>query len=738
MNMDPINAAVNRLKTAAEASLSAWPEMKFTKVSGPGPAELILNQGGSFPDLVLEPGVDLVLKTQLELPEKVADVSIVGDMLEVTIMSLYPFEMVLGERQIFKDDGVPVAAGPVFKMVVPHIQAGHNGELTFILHIPDHQTTQWLNIAFSTPKLRARQELLDTAAAELEFAKHLAETEAEFAMLEEAITHIPEDMADFGGRQLMLMELALYDMKKKAKKYNVHVIGHSHIDMNWLWTWPDTRNVILRDFKNVLDMMDDYPEMTFTHSQPATYDVVRQDAPKLFERVVQRIAEGRWEPATITWVENDTNMASGEGMARQMLEAGVFTADQLNTKASTFLMPDTFGHAGNLPQLAISAGAKRYYHHRANPGKDNMWPAYWWQGQDGSRILAISTPSYNGNIRAQDLVKAALTGMKFQLNDGVHFHGIGDHGGGPARHNLDALQRFQSAPLLPFAACSTLEKYSEHLQEANAVLPEAKGESDFVFEGCYSTHGDIKRENRAGENLLSTAETLSALAGIDRRENLTQAWRRVCFNQFHDIFDGSGIHEVYADSTADFQEISAIAKDVTEEALLILQSGFDPGTVVVTNPLGWQQSSWVNVAGLRGEGSVCLTGSHGDKALGQYGEEGLGFAATVPAYSTVSYQVDQAVDDGGLTCREAFAPTDHHAATFLSDPSLHPPYFHIETPHFSVYLCKDSGILTSFVDRRENRELVAYGMRRAADYMDSARVDLALNVFQIEDEHPHP
>jgi alpha-mannosidase len=738
MNMDAINVALDRLKKAADESFSAWPEMKFTKVNGAGPDELTLNKSGAFTGLVVEPGTDLVLKTKLEFNDSIAGISIHGDMLDVTVMSLYPFEMSIDGREIFKDTGVPVAAGPVFKMVVPHIRKGDNGELTFTLHIPDHQTTEWLYITFSTPKLRARQELLDTAWAELTFANALAETEEEFAMVEKAVAHVPEDMTKFNGRSMMLMELELYDMKKKVKDYQVHVIGHSHIDMNWLWTWPDTFNVILRDFKSVLDMMDDYPEMTFTHSQPATYDVIREHAPDLFKRVQERIKEGRWEPATITWVEGDTNMASGEAMVRQMLEAGVFTADQLNTTASTFLMPDTFGHAGNLPQLAVSAGAKRYYHHRANPGKENMYPAYWWEGQDGSRLLAISTPSYNGGIRARDLVNAALTGKKFNFNESVHFHGIGDHGGGPARHNMEALQRFQTAPLLPFAICSTLEIYANTLIESGVDIPEVKGESDFVFEGCYTTHGDIKQENRAGENLLSTADTLTALAGLDKREQLSQAWRTVCFNQFHDIFDGSGIHEVYADSTADFENVSAAAQQITDEALSVLHAGLEKGAIAVTNPLGWEQTSWVNLVDLSGDGAVLLTDSDGQQIIGQYGKDGLGFVATVPAYSTVSYKLGEAVEVDELIYSDAFAPTDSRNVTFLAEQSEVPPFYHIETPHFSVYLRKDSGILTSFVDKRENRELVAYGMRRAADYFDTARPDLALNVFQIEDEHPHP
>ena len=396
------------------------------------------------------------------------------------------------------------------------------------MRIPNNQTTPWFNVHFTTPGLRARFELLDVAWAELAWAQALAATGEEQAAVLRAAAQIPENLAGFDESSLARMESELALLASKAARHNVHVIGHSHIDMNWLWTWADTDNVIYRDFKSVLALMDDYPELTFTHSQPATYENIRQQAPELFARVVEFIKQGRWEPATLTWVEGDTNMASGEAMARQLLESVRYSRQQLGADPSTFLAPDTFGHAGNLPQLAASAGAVRYYHHRCNPGQADLWPAYWWEGQDGTRLLAISTPSYNGDIRARDLVETALHSLKHGQADSLHFHGIGDHGGGPARQNLDALRRFQKHPLLPAACCSTLARYTQKLLEAGTALPVQRGESSTIFEGCYTTHADIKRYNRhrrkhalhrrhaggAGRHLLRAASTSLAHAAV--------------------------------------------------------------------------------------------------------------------------------------------------------------------------------------------------------------------------------
>ncbi len=716
----------------------AWPTTRWTKLAGPGPDSLEQNGAGNFVGLTFQPGQDVTLATRLNVPAEAAGVRLVGDPLEATIFSLYPAEITWDEEVVFAEGGVPVAAGPALITLIPQLKEGSNGELRLVVRIPNNQTTPWFSVRFTTPGLRARFELLDVAWAELTWACALANSPEEQAAVTRAAARVPENLMEFTDETLQSIEAELALLAGKAAARNVHVIGHSHIDMNWLWTWSDTDQVIYRDFKSVLALLDDYPELTFTHSQPATYEHIRQKAPQLFQRVVEYIRQGRWEPATMTWVEGDTNMAAGEAMARHLLESVWFSRQQLGAEPTTFLAPDTFGHAGNLPQLAASAGAARYYHHRCNPGKENLWPAYWWEGQDGTRLLAISTPSYNGDIRARDLVETALRSHQHGQNDSLHFHGIGDHGGGPARQNLDALRRFQQRPLLPSARCSTLANYTRRILESGVALPVQRGESSAIFEGCYTTHSDIKRYNRHGENLLCTADTLAVLAGVSPAA-LQPAWQTVLFNQFHDILDGSGIHETYEKCAADFAEVSAAAGAVIETALSALQSDAPAGSIAVTNPLGWERQDWVTVTGKMGSGAVWLKGSHGHRALGQYTPDGLGFAARVPAYSTVYYQVEEAPagSDGLLSAEMAFAPTDTRQYTILSDNAQETPYFKIETPFFRVYLRRDSGILVSFYDKRVGRELVGYGMRRAADYMDSARPDLALNVLQLEEEHHH-
>ena len=739
-----ITESLRLLRAAADKVSNGFPETTWTKISGPGPDQLKIGGHGGFDKLNLqEPGHrELVLQCKLDLPAETLGVRLAGQPLEGTFGSLHPADIFYNGRSVFSEVGPPVAAGPALIPFDPCLKEGRNGTIEMRIRIANYFMMNWVGLKLTTPSLRMRFEQLDVAWAQLTLADALAVSPAEKRAACEAAAMVSEMLAAPVAESQPLFERfteILRPLRAKAAAVSVELIGHSHIDMNWLWTWADTFQVIKRDFRSVLSMMDDYPELTFSHSQPATYEVIRQTEPELFAELLKYIKAGRWEATTMQWVEPDSNMPSGEAHARQMLQGVRYTREVLGATPTIFHSPDTFGHAGNLPQLATSAGATAYYHHRANPGQENLWPAYWWEGQDGSRLLAFSTPSYNGEITAGDLARAALRAHEAGHATGIHFHGIGDHGGGPARQNLDALRRLQKTPGLPTAHCGTMAGYVRKIIDSGVALPVHRGESSTIFEGCYTTHADTKRYNRTGENLLCTADTLAAMAGLDRREDLTGVWRKVLFNQFHDILDGSAIHDVYDDNAADFREVSATATQVIEGSLEVLERGIAAGAIAVTNPLAFGRSELVMVKDFRGEGTVRLVGSHGHTTAGQYTSEGLVFVARVPALATVGYSIQEGSIDSSppsITAVPCFAPTDPR--------SRNPPegddkgkFLRLETPHFSALVRPDCGVIVSLFDKRVNRELIGFGKRRGSDYLDTGRADLCLNVLQLTDEVPH-
>jgi len=99
----------------------------------------------------------------------------------------------------------------------------------------------------------------------------------------------------------------------------VHSIGHTHIDLAWKWPLRQTREKVIRSFSTVLNLMKEYPEYRFMSSQPQLYQFLKEEEPKLFEEIRQRVKEGRWEVEGSMWVEPDCNLTSGESLVRQII-----------------------------------------------------------------------------------------------------------------------------------------------------------------------------------------------------------------------------------------------------------------------------------------------------------------------------------------------------------------------------------------------------------------------------------
>lgn len=737
MTPEPILQVLQRIREAAN-STRHFPAIAMKS----GDVE-ISYAAGQFTGVTLEPGGEVTISGELTLPKKQAGVDLTGDSLDVVINSLYPIDIEVDGRRIFGENTPVVAAGPALLRISDSLHTQPNPVLTATIRTPANQLMPfWVNVGMSTPRLRERFDVLDLMWAQLALAADLA-TPDEMEQVSAAAEMVPDDLdspsTDHLREALQQAASALGPSSTRVEQLHVHAIGHCHIDLKWLWTWDNTVEVIRRDFASVVSMMNDYPEMCFTHSQPASYEVIRERDPHLLQEVKKLVAQGRWEPATMTWVEGDTNMASGEALAMQFTHGVNFTREHLGTSPEVLLLPDNFGHSANLPQLATSAGAKFFYHHRCNPGGVNRWPAYWWEGQDGSRLLSLSTSSYNGDISASSIAISAAEAYKSGLDTAMHFYGVGDHGGGPTRMSLDTFRALKGAPGMPSIACGTISGYAKHILDSGKDLPVHRGDLGFIFEGCYTTHSDTKRYNRMGENILTTADTLSAMAGVDRNADLERPWRTVAFNQFHDILDGSAIHEVYAEHRQDYEAVAAAATDVIDQALDSLTESAESDSVAVTNPIGVPRRDIVEVESPGADGEFVLDGPNG-QTTGQRRNGRLTFVAEVGAFGGETYLLGTATDRPPVEIEEAysaFAPKGGSAA-FGSAASQQPPYFKVTTPHFVAYIRRDCGVIASLHDKRADRELVGFGMRRGSDYTDAARIDLGLNVLQLCREHDHP
>jgi alpha-mannosidase len=443
---------------------------------------------------------------------------------------------------------------------------------------------------------------LDRFSHEIRFAQGLIDArpdkEEEWRpLIERALEYVESGVKEKGADLKSLVEEAekiLEPIGEAAKEYTIYCVGHAHIDMNWMWTWPETVSVINDTFSTVDRLMDEFPDFHFSQSQASTYLALKEYLPELYEKVKERVREGRWEITASTWVEGDENLASGEILCRHLLYTKRFISEEFGLPIDAIKIdwePDLFGHPHTIPTILARGGVKRYYFCRGGKGHK----LFWWQGPDGSRILAYddselwyighmdpSGKTPMGGPTGGDIISALFKFEKATgLKDYLFVYGVGDHGGGPTRRDLMAVSEMNSWPIFPKIKLSTTEEYFSIIEpKLPDDLPVVDDELNFVFPGCYTSQSNVKRANRYSENRLFEAEATaiigSRLLGMPYpSSDLLIAWRDAMFNQFHDILPGSGSHGTYEYSQGLFQEILTRTSMIKTRVLRTLAARVD-------------------------------------------------------------------------------------------------------------------------------------------------------------------
>ncbi len=359
----------------------------------------------------------------------------------------------------------------------------------------------------------------------------------------------------YGGFIWLQSFTLIAGMKEKAanKSDTIHIIGHAHMDMNWLWTYSETMKMCNDNLRQVVAFMDEYPDFTFIQSQAAVYKFVEMADPPLFKKVQQYVKEGRLEPGGGMWTEGDSNIPSGEALARSFLLGQRYFLSRFGKMAHVGWLPDNFGHSSQLPQMLNLAGCKSFYFHRTKPYKGT----FWWTGPDSSTVLCYANETYNGEITAD--LKDELKKIAPDKHRILHVTGVGDHGGGPTRANIELIHQLDRTPGYPAVKFTTAGDFFSKASEEMEGRPTHHGEMQFIFEGCYTTVSDIKAGNRNCENSLYSNEYFNTLRWMNGDPypagEIRDLWETVVFNQFHDILPGSAINEANKEAIARYEEV---------------------------------------------------------------------------------------------------------------------------------------------------------------------------------------
>jgi alpha-mannosidase len=397
----------------------------------------------------------------------------------------------------------------------------------------------------------------------------------------------------------------------------IHLLGHAHLDMAWLWEVAETWTVAERTFDSALNLQQSFPNLTFCHSTPALYEWIEINKPELFDRIVQQIETGTWEVVGGMWIEPDLNLISGESIARQIIYGQRYNRSKFGKDTRVAWLPDTFGFCWQLPQLLLQGKIDYFVTQKFQWNDTTKFPhqLFWWKAPDGSQILSLMSSEIGEGI---DPLKMIDYACNWQSNTGIDeslwLFGVGDHGGGPTRDMLELADRWSQSDVFPDLEFTMAVEYLDKLanRKDNRSLPVWKDELYLEFHrGCFTTHADQKRSNRQCEDLLYQAELWSSLACIvnDRaypeelKLQLETAWKQTLFNQFHDIIPGTAIEPVYVTANEAWENVERVTTQIISDALNEISdrialippphSGNCP--IVIFNPSNWQRTELISL-----------------------------------------------------------------------------------------------------------------------------------------------
>jgi alpha-mannosidase len=547
--------------------------------------------------------------------------------------------------QILYFNGRRVAMGDDLEPVVLIDQAKPGDTVTVavkLLHTVDDKTfngaTLKIDFAESRPNPEdLREEFLSAALLVPALAPNDAGKQG---TLNEAIRAVDiaaldaHDQVKFDA-SLRAAHTKLEALKPLLQQVTFHLTGNSHIDAAWLWPWTESVDVVKRTYGTALQLMYEYPDYTFTQSAAAYNEWLAQKYPDINAGITQRIKEGRWEIVGGMWVEPDLNMPDGESLVRQILVGKRWYKQAYGVDVRIGWNPDSFGYTWQLPQIYKKSGIDYFVTQKMAWNDTNQMPFkfFWWESPDGSKVLSYFPHDYaNDNLNMVRLSRDYVIAQKQAtgLPGIMDLYGVGDHGGGPTRAILDEGFHWAAAGhVTPKIEFGTAQSYFTALEkqiapespewdyrsiakgytappavEGKVSIPTWKSELYFEYHrGVMTTQANHKRNMRESEEEVINAEKWASLAWLDGREypgkELTEDWKKVLFNQFHDLAAGSGIGVIYKDAQKDYDvvrwstnEIDANALETVAERINTSSGGIP---VLVYNPLGWERSGDVTV-----------------------------------------------------------------------------------------------------------------------------------------------
>jgi len=342
----------------------------------------------------------------------------------------------------------------------------------------------------------------------------------------------------------------------------VTAVGHAHLDLAWLWPIRESCRKAKRTLANMLYLLELYPDFQFVIPQPQQLAWIKEQDPKLYEKIKKYEKEGRIEIVGGGWVENDTNVPCGESLARQELYGQKFWQEEFGHYVKLRWLPDTFGYSACIPQLLKLSGQDNFMTIKISWSNRTLFPynTFRWAGIDGSEVTVHMPPegNYNSVAGPKALLSAKKGIKKTDPQDRLMIvYGVGDGGGGPSETIVERNLRTANVPYLPKVRFGTAQGYYDNLNPAE--LPLYSGEMYLEkHRGTYTSQSNNKNFNREFEEKMLSLEMLLSGRGLQgSKEEMDKLWKEGLLYQFHDILPGSSIARVYEETNAAYAKMFA-------------------------------------------------------------------------------------------------------------------------------------------------------------------------------------
>ncbi|MGP0128619.1 MAG: alpha-mannosidase [cyanobacterium endosymbiont of Rhopalodia musculus] len=535
----------------------------------------------------------------------------------------------------------------------------------------------------------------------------------------------------------------LKPLAKNIKEHSLNLLGHAHLDMAWLWLVDETWYVGERTFSSVINLQKEFPDLIFGHTTPVLYEWIEKHRPQLFQEILEVYKQGKWEILGGMWVEPEVNLASGESMVRQLLYGQRFFKKKFGKITQVAWLPDSFGFTWQLPQIFHQSGIKYFATGKLHWNTSVKFPYgfFYWQSPDGTQLLTLISPPNVAGVMNTNPLRMTDYSISWKqqtgLKDALWLPGVGDHGGGPTRDMLMVQNRWRQSPFFPKISFTKAIDYLDKLVKTSDYIPVWDNELYLdLHRGCYTTHADQKFYNRRCEDLLYQAELWFSIAtivqrknvNIDNKKSLEKAWKKVLFNQFHDILPGTSIPEVFTQANKDWQKALKISQSLLDDSLqaIIFKISLpqSPQTnaipLIVFNSLNWHRSEVIECSTT--EDNYKIYDLEGNKLTSQLSANNklLFLAENIPS---IGYRVFW------------LCPTEK---TLENTDKINNRDYSLENQYLKVTINSETGNIDSIFDKIVQQEIVRGECNQLQGFQDQGQYWDAWNIDPNYKDNPLP